>query len=199
MQPKCGNCNSLIIIGTKFCCVCGAYHGHDFDVPDFIVAQGDNGLIGALGSSSSAQNSDVVDEIPLGNCGHLNYPATNIYFSNTKIPIPTAPIWEAQETCVSEDATAKQEQFDDNGQTKFSIVNIVLGILSVVVVGAILGFWAMYIIGKAKLKPESDDDLAKALKINIAAIVINILFLAAIIIIVAFFHPYIFPSGYDYY
>jgi len=106
--------------------------------------------------------------------------------------LPIAPLRECEIT--------KSKGYPSNkGQNRFAIVNTILGLISVVLIGAVLGIIALHVSCRSKIKPDPNKELSKAANLNLAAVCINAVAIAAVIILITLYHPYIFPTGYIYY
>jgi len=102
----------------------------------------------------------------------------------------------------------EQDSFDNlisarlraiKNQRIFAIVNMVLGVFSLVFVGLFLGIFALIATQRAVCGDNSQKRINQAFTLNLIAFAISLIAIVAIVLIAVFFWEAIFTSGFIYY
>lgn len=175
MQPKCSNCGSILIPGAYSCWQCGASYsrpGNFEHCDDSLKPQ-----------KSNIKNNDAASE------------QFKDFFTRLDDINSNYNIAYQQEVC---DMTEFAFNKSQKNQKTFAIINIVLGVFSLIFAGFILGLFAFLTANKANSYPEPYKRINRAQNFNLIAIAIN----AAMIVVITFiliFGRNIFISGNIYY
>jgi len=190
MQQKCDKCGSIVIPGSGACWQCGYMHSYAASNQFF-----DSNQNGQCSNPAAHNFTHGYTQNPSYNYNsaysgaNYNNPFSSSFVSNMGGTMHTPDFTGSQP------ATKRQE----TNQKIFAIINMVLGVFSLVLVGLFLGIFALTTAMRASTQDNGIKKINKALIFNLIALAISIIAIVIIVILTIFFGSDLFSSGFVYY